>query len=87
MKLHKVKSEPLKQLVGEGRNEKYVRECTELHLANQGETCCRLEEKARSFWSRLEAPSPRRTVFLEPSRLRARVLTRFFFACFLFFSR
>ena len=32
----KVKSEPLKQLVGEGRNEKYVRECTELHLGYQG---------------------------------------------------
>ncbi|QDZ24978.1 hypothetical protein HOP50_15g75210 [Chloropicon primus] len=36
MKRPKVLSEPLKQLVGEGRNEKYVRECTELHLANQG---------------------------------------------------
>ncbi len=36
MKRPKVESEPLKQLVGEGRNEKYVRECTELHLANQG---------------------------------------------------
>ena len=33
-----VKSEPLKQLVGEGRNEKYVRECAELHLAHQGES-------------------------------------------------
>ena len=36
MKTQKVESEPLKQLVGEGRNEKYIRECTELHLANQG---------------------------------------------------
>ena len=32
-----VVSQPLLQLVGEGRNEKYVRECTELYLGGKGE--------------------------------------------------
>ena len=57
MKLPKVLSEPLKQLVGEGRNEKYVRECTELHLAGQGKS--KVELLARNparFW-----PVPSRT--------------------------
>ena len=36
-------SEPLKELVGEGRNATYVKGCTELHLANRG------IEKIRGF--------------------------------------